>query len=46
MGTVESQPKPLIEHLKTRSALEAQVKAIQLGNEKGWSLAATPLNLI
>ena len=35
MGTVESQPEPLIEHLGTGSALGAQVKAIQLCDWKG-----------
>jgi len=42
MVTVESQPEPLIEHLgkKSQSALGAQVKAIQLYDWKGWSLAA------
>lgn len=48
MGTVESWPEPLIEHLgkKTWSALIVQVKAIQLCDWKGWSLAARFLDLI
>jgi len=45
MGTVESRPEPLIEHLgKGPVALEAQVKAIQLCDQKGWSLAAPLLD--
>jgi len=47
MGTVESQPEPLIDHLgKDRSALGAQVKAVQLCDQKAWSLAAPLLDLI
>jgi len=49
MGTAESQPEPLTEHLgaqRTRSALGAKVKAIHLCNWKGWSLAAPLLHLI
>ena len=47
MVTVESQPEALIDHLgKGRSALGAQVKAIQLCDQKGWSLAAPLLDPI
>ena len=45
MVTVESQPEPLIDHLgKDWSALGAQVKAVQLCDRKGWSLAAPLLD--
>ena len=37
MGTVESRPEP---GERTWSALGAQVKAVQLYERKGWSLAA------
>ena len=48
MGTVESQPEALIEHLGKgpNSALGAQVKAIQQCDWKGWSLAAPLLDPI
>jgi len=47
MGTAESQPEPLIEHMgKDWSALGAQVKVIQLCAQKRWSLAASLLDLI
>ncbi len=47
MGTAESQPEPLIEHMgKDWSALGAQVKVIQLCDQKRWSLAASLLDLI
>ena len=48
MGTVESWPEALIEHLgkRTQSALGAQVKAIQLWDQKGLSLTAPLLDLI
>jgi len=47
MGTVESWPKPLTENLgKDWSALGAQVEAVQLCDQKGWSLAAPLLDLI
>lgn len=48
MVTVESCPEPLIEHIngklstsweRTQPALGAQVKAINLWDQKGWSLA-------
>jgi len=48
MGTDESWPEPLIEHLwkGPPSALGAQVKAIQLCDRKEWSLAAPLLDHI
>jgi len=48
MVTAESWPEALIEHLgkRTQSALGAQVKAIQLWDRKGRSLAAPLLDLI
>ena len=49
MGTAESQPEPLIDHPRqgrTESAMRAQVKAIQLCDRKGWSLAAPLLDPI
>lgn len=45
MGTAESQPDPLMDHLgKDRSALAAEVKAMQLCSRKGLSLAALLLD--
>ena len=48
MGTVESRPEPLIDYLgkKPSSALGAQVKAIHVCDQKGWSLAAPLLDPI
>jgi len=48
MGSAESRPEPLIEHMEEEawSALGAQVKAIHLCDWKGWSLAAPLLDLI
>ena len=49
LGTAESRPEPLIEHLEKGpplSALGAQVKAIHLCDQKGWSLTAPLLDLI
>jgi len=47
MGTVESQPEPLIDHLRQGpSAIGAQVKAIHLCEQKGWNLAPPLPDLI
>ena len=47
MGTVKSQPEPLIHpEASTESAVGAQVKAIQLCDQKGWSQAAPLLGPI
>jgi len=48
MGTVESRPEPLIDHLRQAlsTAVGAQVKAIQLCDQKGWSQAAPLLDPI
>ena len=46
MGTVESRPEPLIDHVKQRPAEGVQVKAIQLCDQKGWSQAPLLLDPI
>ena len=47
MGTAESWPDPAMDHLgKDRSALAAEVKAMQWCEQEGWSLAASLLDPI